>query len=90
VEDGQLLVHEEQPALLEVVPPGPSAGPIEETENRINEQQQDLDQEEARPPRCQAAIDDSNINEIAENNNNANIERELQDDALGAQENVNP
>ncbi|XP_016950209.1 uncharacterized protein LOC108024659 [Drosophila biarmipes] len=88
VEDGQLLFLEEQPALLEEMPPGPSAGPIEETENRINEQQQDLNQEEQRPLRCQAN-DDSNINEIAENNNNANIERELQDDALGAQENVN-
>ncbi|KAH8363669.1 hypothetical protein KR084_012872 [Drosophila pseudotakahashii] len=89
VEDEQLLVQEEQPAVLEVIAPGPLARPIEETENRINEQQQDLDQEEQRPPRCQAN-DDSNINEIAENNNNANIERELQDDALGAQENVNP
>ncbi|XP_017006199.2 uncharacterized protein [Drosophila takahashii] len=88
-DEQQLLVQEEQPALLEVMAPGPSTRPIEETENRINEQQQDLDQEEQRPPRCQAN-DDSNINEIAENNNNANIERELQDDALGAQENVNP
>ncbi|XP_043653323.1 uncharacterized protein LOC122620091 [Drosophila teissieri] len=89
LEDRQLLVHEEQPALLEVIPPGLSSRPIEETENRINEQQQDLEQGEERPPRFQAN-DDSNINEIAENNNNANIERELQDDALGAQENVNP
>jgi len=64
-------------------------GRLQETENRINEQQQDLEQGEERPPRFQAN-DDSNINEIAENNNNANIERELQDDALGAQENVNP
>lgn len=89
MEHRQLLVHEEQPALLEVIPPGLSSRPIEETENRINEQQQDLEQGEERPPRFQAN-DDSNINEIAENNNNANIERELQDDALGAQENVNP
>ncbi|XP_067619244.1 uncharacterized protein [Eurosta solidaginis] len=29
-------------------------------------------------------LDDSNINEIAENNNNANIERELQDDVAAA------
>ncbi|KMZ06479.1 uncharacterized protein LOC6729960 [Drosophila simulans] len=89
MEHRQLLVHEEQPALLEVIPPGLSSRPIEENENRINEQQQDLEQGEERPPRFQAN-DDSNINEIAENNNNANIERELQDDALGAQENVNP
>ncbi|XP_016982186.2 RE1-silencing transcription factor [Drosophila rhopaloa] len=90
LEDVQQLVHEEQPAILELIPTGSSARPTEETENRINEQQQELDQEEQRQPRCQA-IDDSNINEIAENNNNANIERELQDDAaLGAQENVNP
>uniref|UniRef100_B3P5P9 GG11616 n=1 Tax=Drosophila erecta TaxID=7220 RepID=B3P5P9_DROER len=80
LEDRQLLVHDEQPSWLEVIPP---ARPIEETENRINEQQQDMEQGEERPPRFQAN-DDSNINEIAENNNNANIERELQDDALGA------
>ncbi|KAI8044746.1 FK506-binding protein 5 [Drosophila gunungcola] len=88
-EEVQQLVHEEQPALLELLPAGSSSTrPTEETENRINEQQQQ--QEEQRQPRCQAN-DDSNINEIAENNNNANIERELQDDAaLGAQENVNP
>ncbi|XP_030369610.1 uncharacterized protein LOC115620498 [Scaptodrosophila lebanonensis] len=56
----------------------------EETENRINEQHQ---QEQLQQQRCQD--DDFNINEIAENNNNANIERELQDDANGAQENLN-
>ncbi|XP_017083205.2 uncharacterized protein LOC108116029 [Drosophila eugracilis] len=89
LEDRQLLIHEEQPAVLEVIAPGPSTRPIEETENSINEQQLNLDQAEQRQPRCQHN-DDSNINEIAENNNNANIERELQDDALGAQENENP
>ncbi|XP_017131212.1 uncharacterized protein LOC108148624 [Drosophila elegans] len=91
-EEIQQLVHEEQPAILELLPAGSSSTrPTEETENRINEQQQlQQQQEEQRQPRCQAN-DDSNINEIAENNNNANIERELQDDAaLGAQENVNP
>ncbi|XP_022215895.2 fibrous sheath CABYR-binding protein [Drosophila obscura] len=69
--------------------PGPSARPNEETENRINEQQQEMDLEGQRQPRCQLD-DDSNINEIAENNNNANIERELQDDAHVPQGNVSP
>lgn len=65
----------------------------EETENRINEQQQQqLEQvqqqvqQQQQQPRL-AVDDDSNINEIAENNNNANIERELNDDANVAQEN---
>lgn len=66
----------------------------EETENRINEQQQqqleqvqqEPMQQQQQPPRL-ALDDDSNINEIAENNNNANIERELNDDANVAQEN---
>ncbi|XP_017867308.1 PREDICTED: myb-like protein P [Drosophila arizonae] len=64
----------------------------EETENRINEQQQQqleqVQQEpmQQQPPRV-ALDDDLNINEIAENNNNANIERELNDDANVAQEN---
>lgn len=74
----------------------------EETENRINEhyqeqQQQQMQQEQEQqnpvqqeqvPQRCERN-DDSNINEIAENNNNANIERELHDDANVAQENPN-
>ncbi|KAH8383138.1 hypothetical protein KR009_007064 [Drosophila setifemur] len=89
-EEGQLA-----PQVAEILP-GPSTGPNEETENRINEhhqQQQELQElepEDQRQLRCPAVNDDSNINEIAENNNNANIERELQDDALGAQENGNP
>ncbi|KAH8247403.1 hypothetical protein KR038_003747 [Drosophila bunnanda] len=104
LDDGQLLVFEEQQSTLETgqepsqddgeeCKPGPSMRPIEETENQINEQQQqqELALEDQRQPRCQANHDDSNINEIAENNNNANIERELQDDALGgAQEDANP
>ncbi|KAH8347325.1 hypothetical protein KR059_008767 [Drosophila kikkawai] len=100
LDDDQLLLYEEQPATLETgrepsegeeCNPGPSTRPIEETENRINEQQQELALEDQRQPRCQANNDDSNINEIAENNNNANIERELQDDALGgAEEDANP
>ncbi|KAH8241286.1 hypothetical protein KR032_007020 [Drosophila birchii] len=101
LDDGQLLVFGEQPPTLETgqeppqgedySKPGTSTRPIEETENRINEQQQELALEDQRQPRCQANNDDSNINEIAENNNNANIERELQDDALGgAQEDANP
>lgn len=74
----------------------------EETENRINEhhqeqqqqqmqqeqEQQDQVQQEQVQQRCERN-DDSNINEIAENNNNANIERELHDDANVAQENPN-
>ncbi|TDG50022.1 hypothetical protein AWZ03_003532 [Drosophila navojoa] len=61
----------------------------EETENRINEQQQQqLEQVQLEPMQQRLALDDdSNINEIAENNNNANIERELNDDANVAQEN---
>lgn len=59
----------------------------EETENRINEQQQQ-EQQQQQQQRCEIN-DDSNINEIAENNNNANIERELNDDANVAQENPN-
>ncbi|KAH8293456.1 hypothetical protein KR054_000624 [Drosophila jambulina] len=103
LDDDQLLVFEEQPATFETgqepspeedeedCKPGSSTRPVEETENRINEQQQELALEDQRQPRCQANNDDSNINEIAENNNNANIERELQDDALGgAQEDANP
>ncbi|EDV43637.1 uncharacterized protein Dana_GF18590 [Drosophila ananassae] len=82
-----------QPQLEEPIPPANVSGSDEEAENRINEQQQQLELqgpngEDQRQQRCQEP-DDSNINEIAENNNNANIERELQDDALGAQENVN-
>ncbi|XP_020807929.1 titin [Drosophila serrata] len=104
LDDGQRMVFEEQPEPLETgqepsqneeeeCKPGTSTRPIEETENRINEQQQQqgLALEDQRQPRCQANNDDSNINEIAENNNNANIERELQDDTLGgAQEDDNP
>ncbi|EDW38910.1 GL13805 [Drosophila persimilis] len=82
-------VEEELPPQLEEELPGPSSRPNEETENRINEQQQEMDLEGQRQPRCQVE-DDSNINEIAENNNNANIERELQDDANVPQENVTP
>ncbi|KAM8706422.1 hypothetical protein ACLKA7_010662 [Drosophila subpalustris] len=62
------------------------SGAHEETENRINEQQQQQQQQQQQ--RCEIN-DDSNINEIAENNNNANIERELNDDANVAQENPN-
>lgn len=50
-------------------------------------QQEQLQQQQV-PQRCERN-DDSNINEIAENNNNANIERELHDDANVAQENHN-
>ncbi|SPP80777.1 blast:Zinc finger protein 768 [Drosophila guanche] len=85
VEEELCLQLEEQEEEL----PGPSARPNEETENRINEQQQEMDLEGQRQPRCQLD-DDSNINEIAENNNNANIERELQDDSNVPQENVSP
>ncbi|KAH8250394.1 hypothetical protein KR026_012187 [Drosophila bipectinata] len=84
-------LSEQQGQQLQLEEPIP--GSDEEAENRINEHQQQLelqgvDVEDQRQPRCQEN-NDSNINEIAENNNNANIERELQDDALGAQENVN-
>lgn len=64
----------------------------EETENRINEQQQEQQEQEMLQDQVQQRCgvnDDSNINEIAENNNNANIERELNDDANVAQENPN-
>ncbi|XP_068155281.1 RE1-silencing transcription factor A isoform X1 [Drosophila tropicalis] len=64
-------------------------GPNEETENRINELQQQEQLQLQMQVHQDQVNDDSNINEIAENNNNANIERELQDDANGAQENVN-
>ncbi|KAH8312101.1 hypothetical protein KR044_009411 [Drosophila immigrans] len=67
----------------------------EETENRINEQHQEhqrherQQQQQQQQQRCEIN-DDSNINEIAENNNNANIERELNDDAnVAPQENPN-
>ncbi|KAH8420739.1 hypothetical protein KR222_003653 [Zaprionus bogoriensis] len=78
----------------------PSAS--EETENRINEQQQErqqqqqMQQEQEQQQMAQEPVqqrcginEDSNINEIAENNNNANIERELHDDANVAQEHPN-
>ncbi|XP_060646136.1 nucleolar protein dao-5 [Drosophila nasuta] len=63
----------------------------EETENRINEQQQEHQRHERQQQQQRCEInDDSNINEIAENNNNANIERELNDDAnVAPQENPN-
>lgn len=85
--------QQQQLQVEEPIPPYNFPGSDEEAENRINEQQQELELqgnnvEDQRQQRCQEP-DDSNINEIAENNNNANIERELQDDALGAQENVN-
>ncbi|KAH8295450.1 hypothetical protein KR018_011346 [Drosophila ironensis] len=90
----QQHLREGSPASPIETPADQPIGPNEETENRINEQQQEQMElqepgaEDLRAQRCQAN-EDSNINEIAENNNNANIERELQDDALGAQENVN-
>ncbi|KAH8381554.1 hypothetical protein KR093_008043 [Drosophila rubida] len=68
----------------------PSAN--EETENRINEQHQEHqrhERQQQQQQRCEIN-DDFNINEIAENNNNANIERELNDDAnVAPQENPN-
>lgn len=56
----------------------------QEQEEQEQVQQEQVQQEHVQQ-RCERN-DDSNINEIAENNNNANIERELHDDANVAQE----
>lgn len=94
----QLVSLEEQP---DAVHPAASCSNMrisddhsanEETENRINEQHQEQQEQEMLQDQVQQRCginDDSNINEIAENNNNANIERELNDDANVAQEHPN-
>ncbi|EDV94711.1 GH22430 [Drosophila grimshawi] len=93
--DEQQLETEEQQLEVEAGPSSAACCELlnnevdkEETDNRINEQQQEL-QHVQQQPRCLVNDYDSNINEIAENNNNANIERELNDDAnvVAAQEN---
>ncbi|ALC47224.1 CG1647 [Drosophila busckii] len=89
--DDNCFEEEQQNVLNHELTVEEAALPTEETENRFNEQQQQNQQEEQQQPQQQPrCLDEANINEIAENNNNANIERELQDDALVAQDNAQP